>query len=66
MSAALIAQLIAQYGLPLVTGLIERWSKEEPNNPVAQDYLAFLNSPSIKLSYDEQIAAAKKRASGGV
>jgi hypothetical protein len=53
MSAALIAQLIAQYGLPLVVGLVERWSKEDPTNPTATDWLQFLKSPTLTQSYDE-------------
>lgn len=53
MSAALIAQLIAQYGLPLVVGLVERWAKENPGNPTAADWLAFLKSPTLTQSYDE-------------
>ena len=56
MSAALIAQLIAQYGLPLVVGLVERWSKEDPTNPTAADWLAFLKSPTLTLTYDQFMA----------
>ncbi len=60
MSAALIAQLIAQYGLPLVVGLVERWSKEDPTNPVPKEWLEFLKSPTLSLTYDQFMALQPK------
>ena len=63
-AALIIAELVAQHGIPLAISIIEKWSKDEPDNPEPAEWLAILNSHSLKLTYDEQIEAAEKRANG--
>jgi len=60
-AALIIAQLVAQYGIPFATSLVERWSKDEPDNPSAAEWLALLKSHSLTRTYAEQIQAAKDR-----
>lgn len=60
--APIILQALATQGLPLVISIVERWTKEEPANPVPADYLALLKAHSLTRTYDEQIQAAESRA----
>ena len=60
-AALIIAQLVATHGIPLATALIEKWSKDEPDNPDPAEWLAILKSSSLTLTYDQQIEAAAKR-----
>lgn len=62
--ALIIAQLIGNVGLPLAISIIEKWSKDEPGNPSPREWLDLLNAPSLKLTYEQQIAAAEIRKNG--
>ena len=56
MKAELIASLIAQYGLPLVVGIIEKWQKEDPTNPSPAEWLALFDKhPTLTKTYDQII-----------
>jgi hypothetical protein len=61
--ALIIANLIVTHGIPLATAIVEKWSKDEPANPTPAEWLALLKSPSLTLTYDQQMAAAAKRNS---
>lgn len=60
--APIILQALATHGFPLVFSLVERWSQDEPGNPVPADYLELLKAHSLTRTYDEQIQAAQARA----
>lgn len=60
-AALIIAQLVATHGIPLATALIQKWTKDEPDNPEPKEWLEILTRPSLVLSYDAQIEAAAKR-----
>lgn len=60
--APIILQALATQGLPLVISLVERWTQDEPGNPVPADYLELLKAHSLTRTYDEQIKAAEARA----
>ncbi len=62
MPAASIAALLIQYGIPLTTKLIEKWSRDEPTNPEPKEWLELLKHPSLTMTYDEAKAAAKAKA----
>ncbi len=61
-AALIIAQLVATHGIPLATALIEKWSKDEPDNPEPKEWLDLLKAPSLTWTYDQHIAAAQLRA----
>lgn len=60
--ALIIAQLVTTHGLPLAISLVEKWSKDEPDNPTPAEYLALLQRHSLTRTYDQQIQAAEGRA----
>ena len=63
-AALIIAELVAKQGIPLAISLIEKWRKDEPDNPEPAEWLAILNAHSLTLTYDQQVEAAEKRANG--
>lgn len=58
--ALIIAQFAIQYGLPLATSLIEKWTKDEPDNPSAKEWLELIKKhPSATQTYDDWIKPQK-------
>ncbi len=59
--ALLIANLIIAHGIPVATALVEKWSKDEPGNPTAAEWLELLKSPTFTKNYDQRMADAAAR-----
>lgn len=62
--AAVILPLLAQYGPAFVTELL-KLLKTSPE-PTPEQWLTLLSHPSLTLTYDQQIEAARVRAAGNV
>lgn len=60
-AALIIAQIVAQHGIPLAISIVEKWSRDEPGNPAPKEWLDLLKAHSLTRTYDEQIRAAAER-----
>lgn len=60
MTAAVILPLLAQYGPAFVAAIMDL-IKSSPD-PTPDQWLTLLKHPSLTLTYDQQIEAAKIRA----